>query len=64
MDNQSLTAIEGIRVGHAQNFDACTGCTVILCPEGSVAGVDQRGGCARHTRNRFIESAEHGRNGA
>lgn len=44
MDNQTLTAIEGIRVGHAHNLDAPTGCTVILCPDGTVGGVDQRGG--------------------
>ncbi len=40
----TLTDIPGIRVGHATNADAATGCTVILCPEGTVAGVDQRGG--------------------
>ena len=33
-----------IRIGHAQDMDARTGCTVILCPGGAVAGVDQRGG--------------------
>lgn len=43
-DNRSLTAIDGIRVGHAQNYDAVTGCTVILCPPETVAGIDQRGG--------------------
>jgi L-aminopeptidase/D-esterase-like protein len=42
--NQTLTAIPGIRVGHAQNLDAATGCTVILCPSETVGGVDQRGG--------------------
>lgn len=44
MENQTLTAINGIRVGHAQNFDALTGCTVILCPSNTVGGIDQRGG--------------------
>jgi len=39
-----LTDIQGIFVGHAQDNEALTGCTVILCPEGAVAGVDQRGG--------------------
>jgi len=38
-----ITAVEGIRVGHASDFDACTGCTVILCEAGAVAGVDVRG---------------------
>lgn len=42
--NTTLTAIRGIRVGHAQDMDALTGCTVILCPPNTVGGVDQRGG--------------------
>ena len=41
--NQTLTAIEGIRVGHATDVTARTGCTVILCPAGATAGVDVRG---------------------
>lgn len=41
---KGLTDIEGIRVGHASDFDGITGCTVILCgPQGAVAGVDVRG---------------------
>jgi L-aminopeptidase/D-esterase-like protein len=40
----AITDVPGILVGHAQNLDALTGCTVILCPEGAVGGVDQRGG--------------------
>ena len=31
------------RVGHAEHPQQLTGCTVILCPEGTVAGVDVRG---------------------
>lgn len=41
--DQTLTAIEGITVGHATNTTARTGCTVILCPAGATAGVDVRG---------------------
>jgi L-aminopeptidase/D-esterase-like protein len=44
MANASLTAIDGIRVGHWTNIDAGTGCTVVLCEQGAVAGVDVRGG--------------------
>lgn len=44
MLNQTLTAIEGLRVGHAQDFNGPTGCTVILCPPNTVGGIDQRGG--------------------
>ena len=36
--------MRGIEVGHAQDEEALTGCTVILCREGAVAGVDVRGG--------------------
>ena len=36
--------IEGIEVGHAQNLDAATGCSVILSKEGATVGVDVRGG--------------------
>ncbi len=35
--------IPGIQIGHATNEEFHTGCTVILCPEGGVAGVDVRG---------------------
>ena len=41
--NQTLTAIEGVKVGHATDATARTGCTVILCPTGATAGVDVRG---------------------
>jgi len=42
--NNSITDIPGIKVGHAQNIDSGTGCTVIICEEGAVTGVDVRGG--------------------
>lgn len=38
------TSIKGIRIGHAHDEEALTGCTVILCEQGAVGGVDQRGG--------------------
>ena len=38
-----LTDIPGIRVGHASDYDGLTGCTVVLCEEGAVGGVDVRG---------------------
>ena len=40
----SITDVMGIKVGHAHNENGLTGCTVILCPEGTTGGVDQRGG--------------------
>ncbi len=42
--HNAITDVPGIRVGHAQNLEAITGCTVILCEEGATGGVDQRGG--------------------
>src|SRR5215475_6709832 len=42
--NNTLTDVPGIRVGHAQDTQAVTGCTVVLCPPHTVGGVDQRGG--------------------
>lgn len=41
-----LTAIAGIRVGHATDLEGITGCTVILCEAGASAGVDIRGGAS------------------
>lgn len=40
---KGLTEIAGLRVGHASDYEALTGCTVILCETGAVAGVDLRG---------------------
>ncbi len=40
----SITDVPGVKVGHADDADALTGCTVIICEEGAVGGVDQRGG--------------------
>ncbi len=39
-----ITDVEGIRVGHATDLEAATGCTVVLCEAGAVAGVEVRGG--------------------
>jgi L-aminopeptidase/D-esterase-like protein len=43
---KGLTDIDGILVGHATDRDARTGCTVVLFPNGAVAGVDVRGSAA------------------
>jgi len=41
--HNAITDVAGIQVGHFTNEEAATGCTVVLCPEGAVAGVDVRG---------------------
>ena len=33
-----------VKIGHAENEQAATGCTVIICEKGATAGVDVRGG--------------------
>lgn len=40
----SICDISGIKVGHYSDFENLTGCTVILCEEGAVCGVNIRGG--------------------
>lgn len=41
--SSGVTAVPGIRVGHYTDEAAATGCTVVLCEEGAVGGVDVRG---------------------
>ena len=43
MGSLSLRDVAGLRVGHATNESAVTGCTVVLASDGAVAGVDVRG---------------------
>jgi L-aminopeptidase/D-esterase-like protein len=40
----AITDVAGLSVGHAAALGRETGCTVLLCPAGAVAGVAQRGG--------------------
>ncbi|HEX4713735.1 MAG TPA: P1 family peptidase [Ktedonobacteraceae bacterium] len=42
--NDDITDVPGIRVGHETDLEAATGCTVILCDEPAVGGIDVRGG--------------------
>ncbi len=42
--HSALTAVPGIRVGHYTDDAHGTGCTVVLCEDGAIAGVDVRGG--------------------
>ena len=41
---QPLLPFPGFAVGHFTDLDHATGCSVVLCPEGAVGGVDVRGG--------------------
>jgi L-aminopeptidase/D-esterase-like protein len=40
----TITDVAGLSVGHFTHPQRATGCTVVLCPQGAVAGVDVRGG--------------------
>ncbi|MHB8063510.1 MAG: P1 family peptidase [Ruminiclostridium sp.] len=44
MERIDITEFNGIHIGHAQDMVGATGCTVVLCPEGAICGVDVRGG--------------------
>jgi L-aminopeptidase/D-esterase-like protein len=43
MEQLTLRDVPGLRVGHATDAEAVTGCTVVLATDGAVAGVDVRG---------------------
>ncbi len=43
-EQTAITDVPGVLVGQVEDTDAITGCTVVLCKDGAVAGVDQRGG--------------------
>jgi len=42
--NPTITAVVGLEAGHYTDRENATGCTVILCRQGAVGGVDVRGG--------------------
>jgi L-aminopeptidase/D-esterase-like protein len=39
----AITDVTGLKVGHYTDLESATGCTVVLCQQGAVAGVDVRG---------------------
>jgi L-aminopeptidase/D-esterase-like protein len=43
-DNLTLTAVEGVKVGHYTLGERPTGCTAILFKDGTTGSVDERGG--------------------
>lgn len=46
----AITDVPGVRVGHYTDLKAATGCTVVLCEQGAIGGVEVRG-AAPETRN-------------
>lgn len=60
MKEVSITDIKEIKVGHAQDVEGGTGCTVILCEEGANAGVDVRGGGPASRETELLEARQLG----
>ena len=58
--NDTLTAIDGIRVGHHTLAERPTGCTVILADGGAVAGVAQRGAAPGTRETDRLRSSDNG----
>ena len=58
MDMGGITDVPGILVGNAEDISGRTGCTVILCPHGAVAGVDVSGGSPGTQNTDFIRPGE------
>lgn len=44
MKEINISEIEGISIGNAEDVEAGTGCSVVICSEGAACGVDVRGG--------------------
>lgn len=44
MKELRITDIEGIRIGQAEDAEAGSGCTVVICEKGASSGLDIRGG--------------------
>lgn len=51
--------VGGFRIGHAQNQEAATGCTVLICDEMSPAGVDVRGGGPASRETQILSPVAH-----
>ncbi len=43
MADHGITSVPGISAGHYTDLENATGCTVVLCEDGAVGGVDVRG---------------------
>ncbi len=50
----SLHDIKGIKIGHAQDEEHATGCSVIICDKKAICGVDVRGGGPASRENQLL----------
>jgi L-aminopeptidase/D-esterase-like protein len=53
--NRTITAVAGLEAGHYTDLVNGTGCTVVLCREGAVGGVDVRGGSPGTRETNLLE---------
>lgn len=51
-----VSDIKGFYLGNAENVEAGTGCTVIICEDGAVAGADVRGGAPATRETDLLKS--------
>lgn len=54
MKTISIEAIEGVKIGQAENAETGTGCTVFLCEKGMRAGLDVRGGAPASRESQLL----------
>ena len=54
--HDAITDVAGLAVGHFTHSQRATGCSVVLCPQGAVAGVAVRGGSPGTLRSALISS--------
>ena len=57
--NTTLTAVDGIKVGHFTLSERPTGCTVIVAKDGTTGGVDVRGGAPGTRETDVLNPVEH-----
>ncbi len=59
MKEISIHDIENVRIGNAENLEAGTGCTVIVCEQGAHAGLDVRGGGPASRETELLKPLAH-----
>jgi L-aminopeptidase/D-esterase-like protein len=60
MHRIEVNQIGGFRLGNADDKDAATGCTVIICENGAVGGVDIKGGAPSTIGTDLLKSENNG----
>lgn len=59
MKEIGIMEVGGFKIGHAQNTDAATGCTVLLLDQMSPAGLDVRGGGPASRESQILNPVAH-----